>query len=294
MPKFHKSYGNSVSILDTPTTDETAREIETIVNDLDNECTAMLDKAGGICRYSVNCDTKAVDGEINTDVSIITDNTIDRDGDSVLAKGGDLRAFRKNPVVLWAHDYSQLPIGKALHVRATEDGLGWRAKTQYAPRPDSHEGNWFASDVFAMVKGGFLNSKSIGFIPTKIEAVEVDKKQILEIKKWVLLEYSAVPVPANSSARVETVGKGYGDFRELVTLAAKGLATDELIKKANEQAITDYIKEQQEKTNFNDLLAKSIIEVKENARRKGVLSIINSPEIKNILISVFNYSNGRI
>jgi len=35
----------------------------------------------------------------------------DRDGDRVKTAGWRLDAFRRNPVLLWAHDHKSLPIG---------------------------------------------------------------------------------------------------------------------------------------------------------------------------------------
>ncbi len=41
---------------------------------------------------------------------------IDRDGEIIEAKGWDLKNFKKNPVIIYAHDYRTLPIGKATHI----------------------------------------------------------------------------------------------------------------------------------------------------------------------------------
>jgi uncharacterized protein len=133
-------------------------------------------------------------------VSYITTKDIDRDGEIVEPDGVDLEAYRKNPVVLFGHDYSQLPIGKNLWIKA--DGRGLIAKTQYA----SHE---FAQKVYEYRKEGMPLAQSIGFIPLKWEDNPTDTKGCRRrYTKWAMLEYSDVPVPANPEAVNIAVSKG--------------------------------------------------------------------------------------
>ena len=40
----------------------------------------------------------------------------DREGDEIVSSGIDTESFLKNPVVLYAHDYKSLPVGRALTV----------------------------------------------------------------------------------------------------------------------------------------------------------------------------------
>lgn len=133
-------------------------------------------------------------------VSYITTKDIDRDGEIVDPAGVDLESYRKNPVVLFGHDYSQLPIGKNLWIKADERGL--IAKTQYA----SHE---FAEKVYEYRKEGMPLAQSIGFIPLQWEDSPGDVKGCRRrYTKWHLLEYSDVPVPANPEAVNIAVSKG--------------------------------------------------------------------------------------
>ncbi len=66
------------------------------------------------------------DGQYRTLSFTISTATADRDNDTIDVSGWDLRAYTKNPVVLWAHDYSSLPIGKA--VVLTKDASRLRAR----------------------------------------------------------------------------------------------------------------------------------------------------------------------
>ena len=64
--------------------------------------------------YSVM--TKALDIEAGIFEAMISTESVDRQGDIVRATGGKLENYLKNPVVLWAHDYSKPPVARALSV----------------------------------------------------------------------------------------------------------------------------------------------------------------------------------
>ncbi len=135
---------------------------------------------------------KEVDKNERTAVVVLTRRIRDRQGDILEPAGVRLKSFRKNPVVLWAHDYRGLPIGKSLWEKAQGDAL--IAKVRFANTD-------FAQQVWQLVQSGFLNSWSVGFVPIQAEPVkEGGKFTGYRIKEWELLEYSAVPVPANPEA----------------------------------------------------------------------------------------------
>ncbi|MHC4745028.1 MAG: hypothetical protein ACYS8Z_24185, partial [Planctomycetota bacterium] len=69
-----------------------------------------------IHKQFISEDTK-VDAEERTVTAVISTGAIDRDGEVLLPKGVVLEAYLKNPVVLWAHDYWDKPIGKALWIK---------------------------------------------------------------------------------------------------------------------------------------------------------------------------------
>lgn len=162
------------------------------------------------------------DGERSV-TSYITTLAMDRDGEVVLPQGAQLGDYRKNPVVLALHNYRSLPIGKNLWIK--KDAKGLIGKTQYA----KHEQ---ADLFFNYRRDGFPMAQSIGFIPQEVidgdsanyqETVDqwkADHKNAFGKKpkreprrfysKWLLLEYSDVPVPSNPDALTLAVGKGYG------------------------------------------------------------------------------------
>lgn len=136
----------------------------------------------------------------------ISSEAVDRDSDTLNVQGWKLGNYRKNPVVLWAHDYRQPPVAKCVKC-FTEDGK-LKAIDAFASR-DVYP---FADTVYQMVKGGFLNATSVGFLPLKFERVDPDdedgrgRRGGVDFKQQELLEHSVVPVPSNPEALVEARG----------------------------------------------------------------------------------------
>ena len=153
-------------------------------------------------------EVKIVEGERALSV-VITTNDVDRSGDIVEPKGAKLTNFKKNPVVLMAHDYQGLPIGKAADL--TKNDTGITAKVIFP-----EEGTYpLADTVFNLYKQGFMKAWSIGFIPIKSEDITDDEDKDSKIvsygkrfKTWELLEFSACSVPANPNALGNMLSKG--------------------------------------------------------------------------------------
>ena len=90
----------------------------------------------------------------------MTTDSVDRDGDVVLPRGGEFSVITwKNPVVIFAHQHFSLPIGKCLRIWVAPDGHSVRAQIEFATRDVSE----FADAVFLLCKRGFLRAVSIGF-----------------------------------------------------------------------------------------------------------------------------------
>lgn len=143
----------------------------------------------------------------NGDVeSYVSTESIDRVGDIIKAKGWQLDAFKRTgSPVLFSHDYSQPPIGKAIEIEIQRKGL-W-AVTRF------HEKTQLSRDLAMLARDGDMKSWSVGFNAIgDPEARTVDgvfKGYIFH--KAELLEYSLVPVPANAEAvskALHLAGKG--------------------------------------------------------------------------------------
>lgn len=150
---------------------------------------------------------KGIDEKEGTMTAHISTGAVDRMREIVEPEGADMGNYKKNPVVLWAHDYSLPPIGKALWVK--REGNGLVAKIKFAATE-------FAQEIFGLYKDGIMKAFSIGFLPSESKWVEYDndadaknpKKPRRIFKKWELLEFSAVPVPANPEALALAMQKG--------------------------------------------------------------------------------------
>jgi HK97 family phage prohead protease len=141
---------------------------------------------------------KAVDGEARAFDFVISTASVDRYGDTVAVDGWKLSNFRKNPVVLWMHDNSMLPVGKASNIRVEDGKL--KARVEFTPA----ELVRYNDIVFEMIKGGFLSATSVGFIPLKYAFVDDPERRFgIDFQEQELLEFSIVTVPANQEALVE-------------------------------------------------------------------------------------------
>lgn len=141
-------------------------------------------------------------------VAWVSAETVDRDGDLLLAAGARLDNYRRNPVVIWAHDYRLPPIGRATDLRVVP-GEGVEASTEFADTP-------FAQEIAGLYRGKFLTAFSVGFIPTASGGPSREGQTGLTITEWELLEYSAVPVPANPDALAKAAVGGGSDAAALL------------------------------------------------------------------------------
>lgn len=133
----------------------------------------------------------AQDAERTLDFTIST-ATVDRYGDTIAVDGWKLANFRRNPVVLWGHDTSIMPVGKASNVRVEDGKL--LARAEFMPRDMSG----FADAVFRAILAGYINATSVGFQPLKYSFSDApDRKYGIDFLEQELLEFSIVTVPAN-------------------------------------------------------------------------------------------------
>jgi HK97 family phage prohead protease len=141
---------------------------------------------------------------------------VDRGKDYIGKKAWNLVNYEKNPVILFNHD-KEKPIGRALGVEATDDGLYIKAKISKSKDP-------MVSYVRDMIKEGILNAFSVGF-DAKEEGK--DAKGINEITQAELYEVSVVSLPMNQDSIFTLTTKdlkkmkSYNDARKLV-MATKG------------------------------------------------------------------------
>lgn len=194
-----------------------------------------------------------------------SNDTPDRDNDSISVEGWDISNYEKNPVFLWGHDYSIPPLGKAIRVYQEKGNLLFDVQFP-------EKGIYPLADlVYNLYKGGFLNATSVGFIGK--EAIVRDDESVKDLPEWKrgvkflkqeLLELSAVPVPANPTAiqQAKSVGAVSEDEYtslmsfingEFVTQTNMGVKTINGIKSVYEQQTTKSVKEENKVGAENEL-----------------------------------------
>lgn len=156
---------------------------------------------------------KAIDPETKTITAYVSTYEWDRTEEKFAKGAWDLSKYRQNPVVLYGHDYTSLPIAKAIRIEEDDNGL-W-AEMKFAPDQRSQ-------DIFELYKGGFLSAFSVGFNPKeyKLEPIDAERKGIVYTNAE-LLEFSAVPIPANPGALIG---------RDMAELAIKSLGEKAIVK----------------------------------------------------------------
>lgn len=121
------------------------------------------------------------------------DIQVDRDNEAVNTDNLDLDSYRKNPVLVWNHDWSTV-VGKIISVEKDSKGIYVRAEVHKLKGLESK---------YEAIKKGLVKSFSIGFVPYEAEYMDND---VLEITKATLVEISIAPVQSNPEALFQIVG----------------------------------------------------------------------------------------
>jgi HK97 family phage prohead protease len=154
-----------------------------------------------------------VGGDLRALRFTISTESVDREQDRIALAGWDLANFRRNPVVLWGHDASRLPIGRALDLRIEDGGL--KATVEFIPE-DTPEGGQFAESVYRLARQGFIAATSVGFRPIKWDYTNDQSRGAddwfpgIDFEEQELVELSVVTVPANPEALADPPGPGEG------------------------------------------------------------------------------------
>ena len=136
---------------------------------------------------------------------VMTAEIADRYGDVVVAKGGDITEFMKNPVTLWAHNSRAFPIGMWSDLK-TITGTPKRIEGVANFAAEGIEEN--ADKAVKLIAAGMLRACSIGFIPKAWERItdKEDRTTGYRFLEWELLECSVCSIPANPAAIVKAAG----------------------------------------------------------------------------------------
>ncbi|HOC43770.1 MAG TPA: HK97 family phage prohead protease [Thermoanaerobaculales bacterium] len=155
-----------------------------------------VDLAGAVVRQaSTGQVAAAADGRDRVLTFVVATDQRNRNGWRINPDGWDLTAYRQNPVVLWAHDETRLPIGRARRVWLA--GRQLKAEIEFTPPALSG----FNDALYTMLADGWLSATSVGFGVREWEWVEdAEGNYLLDFIATELWEISVVPVGADPAA----------------------------------------------------------------------------------------------
>lgn len=125
-------------------------------------------------------------------VPIIASTPQPVDGEAITA--WDLGRFMKSPVILWAHDNTQIPIGLASDIEWDPE-VGLKMMANFT----SEKVNPLAEQIFQGVYEGVIRAVSVGYNPADVDVAD-DAGNITKKRAAKLLEVSFVPVGADEDA----------------------------------------------------------------------------------------------
>lgn len=134
--------------------------------------------------------TKAVIEKANDAdfIAVASTAATDRMNEVIAVDGWDLKNFKKNPVLLWAHDHSEMAVGIATKVWI--EGQGKKASLMIKGK--LHDYTEKAKALKQLVEDGIIKTMSVGFRPIDMDGNTYTKQELLEV--------SFVNVPANQEA----------------------------------------------------------------------------------------------
>lgn len=153
---------------------------------------------------------------------------LDRQGDVVEQEGWDLKNFKKNPVLLWAHDTTEPAIGTAKNIKVEGEGK----KMSLTFEPVFHDVTEKARAIAKLFADGILNSFSVGFMPIEKDGNNISKSELYEI--------SAVNVPANPEARMSAYKSLAGFSNDTITDLGLGSAALAKMQEQIDKLNNDY------------------------------------------------------
>jgi len=203
--------------------------------------------------------TKASDSDLGSFSVVISTENIDRYQEVIKMDGWELEHYKKNPIVLWAHDHKLLPIGYANTIDVNDGKLV--ATGRFAPHAHAQE-------IRKLYDLGIVRATSVGFIAKEYEGNLITKAE--------LLEFSFVSVPANPYALAlamkndvsvnEMVTKGFFTIEE-----KDGEDVPDEVKTEEEPEVPATIEEPVEEKNFNTKAIQPVI-----AQAKGLVAALEA------------------
>jgi len=153
---------------------------------------------------------------------ILSDETEDRVGDVIRAKGWDLTDFKKNPIALFGHD-NDFVIGTWTNVKVV--GKQLRGTLELAQQGTSAR----IDEIRGLIAQGILKAVSVGFRIKEYEPFDkADPWGGWDILKSELMETSVVSVPANPNALALAKSLGVSKDTLKIVFGKEGVSATKL------------------------------------------------------------------
>jgi HK97 family phage prohead protease len=144
-----------------------------------------------------------VDNDTDVFTGIFSNESVGRDNHIVLNRGIQYDNFMRDPVIPFAHDATQPPVGRAVNIDTTKDDC--RISWKFVPREISA----FAGMVRDLVAGGWLRALSMSWQPLEWKfSTDRNRPGGVDFLKVDLLEVSIVPIPALPDALIDARARG--------------------------------------------------------------------------------------
>ena len=172
------------------------------------------------------------DGDTKERLFVASDAVEDRHGEIIAQDGWNLKNYKANPVIQWAHNPSEPAI-------ATAEKIGFRTvkgKKKLVYSPVFHRKTPMSNYIADLVDAGVIKASSVGFKPVEMDENIYTKAELLEI--------SFVNVPANQNALSLGLSKGYSmDVIKEVMPDIKEEKEEEVIEEEKEEETEEEVVE---------------------------------------------------
>lgn len=163
----------------------------------------LVTRAAGLHMRAMRADKREADFIASTDA-------IDS-YDEVVNQSWNLTRYNANPVVLFAHNQRELPIGMCTVCEVRDGALQCTIKFASA------EANPKADQVWKLVQEGMLRAVSVGFNPGTMRLEKRNGREVFVLADNDLMEISVVPVPANPEALAKMRARAAADAHSAAT-----------------------------------------------------------------------------
>jgi DNA-directed RNA polymerase subunit RPC12/RpoP len=146
---------------------------------------------------------------------VVTDETVDRYGDIVRAKGVNFLNYHKNPVVQFAHNYDQPPVGVSIRTWYDAEKNCVRSWALFYSKEVDSSGR--ADLIFRIANANGMRACSIGFMAVETNRPQKsEEREAMGLGEWGveflvvdMMEFSPCPVPANPNCLSDSMKSAY-------------------------------------------------------------------------------------